>query len=72
MDDEAITSSKKIEYKGLSECVEETTESMVLEFRKHVRDGDLKLVIIGILKVIQVTGLYEFSQGENMEGMEMT
>lgn len=42
---------------------------MSRQFRKHV--WDLKLVIIGILQVIQVTGFHEIAQGENMEGREM-
>ena len=43
---------------------------MVLELRKHVRDGDLKSGGIGISQIIQITGSHEMVQGEDMEGTE--
>lgn len=43
---------------------------MVLELIKHVEEGALKLAVIGVSQVIQVTGLHEIVQWGNMERRE--
>ena len=48
---------------------EQTTESLVWELRKHVWDGHLKLVILGISKG---NSSNRYTQGKNKEGREMT
>lgn len=41
--------------------------SVIMELRKHNQPA-----VIGILKIIQVIGLHEITQRENIKGKEMT